>query len=261
MVKLDQNNYPVALALYRSTGAFFPLIAAVLLNDQDGSVYADDNTSPRQVYVEHVFGFAQIFGTPCAGFEAELEQYLLTDRRFAAPKVRLYTPHLPAFLDRHELVNLRSFRQRFFIDLAGPIKEQLAAPEQSGQVRIVTVDELNIAEVEHVFGIVCRFWRNPADFIHRANAVVALYRDRPVSICYSAAEADRRVEIDVLTLPECRGLGVGKITVTHFIKRCLEQSLEPLWDCFSNNAGSVNLCRSVGFHAPCPPYPFFTINR
>jgi RimJ/RimL family protein N-acetyltransferase len=261
MVKLDKAHCAAAFELYRSTESFFPLIAAVLLDKQDGVVYADDSVAPRQVYVEHAFGFAQIFGIPCAGFEADLERYLLIDRRFSVPKARLYTPYLPPFLNTAKWDSLRSFRQRFFIDPDGPFRDQLAASGQAGKIEPVSVDEINVAEIERAFGVIGRFWRNPGDFIHKANAVVALYHGRPASICYSAAEADRRVEIDVLTVPEYRTLGVGKVAVMHFVKRCFEQSLQPLWDCFSNNAASMHLCRSVGFYAPRPPYPFFTINR
>lgn len=260
MVKLEKEHYPAAIKLYRSAESFFPLIAAVLLDAQDGVVYAD-SVAPRQVYVEHAFGFAQIFGSPCPGFEADLERYLLIDRHFAAPKARLYTPCLPEFLNGPKWDSLRSFRQRFFINPAGPFKDQLAALGQKDGIETVRVDKQNVAEIESAFGVVGRFWRNPEDFIRKANAVVALCNGRPASICYSAAEADHRVEIDVLTLPEHRSLGVGKFTVMYFVKACFKKALQPLWDCFSNNAGSMHLCRSVGFRAPRPPYPFFTINR
>ncbi len=261
MVRLDKTSYPAALELYRGAESFFPLIASVLLDEQDGEVYSDDNAAPRQVYVEHAFGFAQIFGHPCARFEADLERHLLIDRRFTAPKVRLYTPYLPRFLNDPKWESLRSFRQRFFIEPDRSFDNQFAALERPDKIELQSGYELNADEIERAFGVVGRFWRNPEDFIHKSNAVVAFCDGRPASICYSAAQADRRAEIDVLTLPEFRELGLGKITVMHFVKRCFEQSLQPLWDCFSNNAGSMQLCRSVGFHAPRPPYPFFTINR
>lgn len=261
MVILDRNGYPAALEMYRSVGSFFPLIAAVLLNDQDGLVYADSWEAPRQVYVEHSFGFAQIFGGSCPDFESWLERYLIEDKRFSAPKVRLYTPCLPAFLDNPEWNNLRSFRQRFFLDPQHPLSDRLARMEQTGEFDVVDVNERNVLEIESTFGVVSRFWRDSGDFVRKANPVAVRYRGRPASICYSAAEACGRVEIDVFTLPELRGLGAGKYAVLNFLAGCREKSLEPLWDCFSNNTGSIRLCRSVGFHASRPPYPFFTINR
>lgn len=259
MVKLDKEQSAAAFARYRTTDAFFPLIGAVLLDEQDGVVYADVAASPRQVYVEHAFGFAQVFGDSCLGFEADLERYLLVDRSFVAPKVRLYAGRHPAFLDDAKWDALRSFRQRFTCRSAE--ETETARLPTMLDVEATCVDEQNVAEIERVFGVVGRFWRGPDDFLRKARAVVGLHRGRPASICYAAAEADRRVEIDVLTLPEFRTLGIGKFVVTQFVRRCFEQSVQPLWDCFANNSGSLQLCRSVGFRAPHPPYPFFTINK
>lgn len=240
---------------YRTGAAFFPLIGAVLQGEQDGVVYADDALSPQQFYVEHAFGFAQIFGPSVQSFESSLEQYLLIDKAFAAPKVRLYTPHLPDFLAGPERNALRSERQRF------RITRHLEVPPGDGALAVTPVDARNFETVEKVFGVAGRFWRTSGDFIMKAHGVVALLDGRPAAICYAAAVADRRAEIDVLTLPNYREQGAGKFAVAQFIQRCVEHSIEPLWDCFSNNAGSVQLCLSAGFTPSGPAYPFFTINK
>lgn len=261
MVKLDKASYGAIFDQYRASESFFPLIGAVLLDEQDGVVYADNFAAPRQVYVEHTFGFAQIIGHSCTAFEADLKRYLLIDKRFAASKVRLYTPLLPSFLQDKKWDSLRSLRQRFSISPSEHINDKIAAIDSGVDIDLCYVDEKTVTEIERVFGVVDRFWRCPRDFINKANAVVARYQGQPASICYAAAEAARRVEIDVLTLPPFRTLGIGKITVMHFVKRCFEQSLQPLWDCFTNNIGSMQLCHSVGFNASYPPYPFYTIHR
>ena len=110
MIRLARNRHGAALELYR-TAARFPLIGAVLLDRQDGVVYVDDAERPAQAYVEHAFGFAQILGSPAPAFEACLERYLLTDKRFAAPKVRLYAPSCPRSSNRPHAAHMRSSRQ------------------------------------------------------------------------------------------------------------------------------------------------------
>lgn len=257
MFKLDTARYPALFDQYKATRYFFPIIGAVLLNQQDGIVYVDDPDCPRQAYIEHVFGFAQVFGQPTVEFEAALERYLLVDREFSVPKVRLYATYLPDFLRQSGYDEMRSFRQRFSITPEtlignGPQGGELGAREACNQ---------DLDEIENAFGVVDRFWRSPEDFIQKANAVVVHCRDQLAGICYAAAEADRRVEIDVLTLPEFRRLGVGRLAVTEFVMRCFRQSLQPLWDCFTNNAGSMGLNQAVGFFAVSEPYPFFTISK
>ena len=261
MIKLEKNSYHTIYKIYQSSENFFPLIAAVLLDEQDGVVYVDNYASPSQAYVEHAFGFAQIFGKPVERFEQELERYLLLDKAFNPGKIRLYTPYLPGFLALPKHESLRSYRQRFTISTEDFSHAQGNTFEPGTNFALGLVNASNISLIDNKFGVVSRFWRNSIDFIQRSNAVVVLHEGAPVSICYSAAEADQRVEIDVLTLPEYRNLGLAKVAVIDFVERCFSLSLRPLWDCFTNNSGSMMLCKSVGFVAAREPYPFFTINK
>jgi GNAT superfamily N-acetyltransferase len=264
MIRLGPRSHGAALGLYRASEARFPLIGAVLLDAQDGVVYADDAVRPRCAYVEHAFGFAQVLGRPTAEFESALERYLLVDRRFTAPKIRLYTPWMPGFLADPRYDSLRSFRQRFILDpasLRGGAEPSGADSSSSSDREVVAVGESNVAAIERVFGVTRRFWRSTPDFARAAHAVVVMHRGQPASMCYAAAEADRQMEIDVLTRPEHQRLGLGALAVSNFARRCLERGLEPLWDCFANNTASVQLCRSIGFAPKSPPYPFYTITR
>ncbi len=257
MHKLGATHCQELFDQYKSTEFFFPLIGAVLLGQQDGNVYVDDLDCPRQAYVEHAFGFAQIFGQTITEFESNLERYLLFDRLFTVPKVRFYSTYLPDFLRSPEYDEIRSFRQRFSIAPKSFIERNSISTE----LKVVDISTQNVTEIEDVFGVVDRFWRGSDDFIRRSNVVLVHYRDQLAGICYAAAEADNRVEIDVLTLSEYRRLGIGKFAVREFVSRCFEKSLQPLWDCFANNAGSMGLCKAVGFSAVNEPYPFFTINK
>lgn len=261
MIKLKKRGYDEIYRRYLTSDFFFPLIAAVLLDEQDGVVYANDPISPSQVYVEHAFGFAQVFGKTVTCFEQELERYLLTDKCFNPSKIRFYAPYLPGFLALPQHESLRSYRQRFTISATGFSYGQGISYELEKNLTLSGVDANNISVIDKKFDVVGRFWRSPTDFIQRSNAVVIFYDGKPASICYSAAEVDRRIEIDVLTLPEYRNLGLAKLAVINFVNRCFSSSLSPLWDCFANNHGSMMLCKSVGFITSQAPYPFFTINK
>lgn len=261
MVRLPSSQYPAADALYSDHDAYFPLIAAVLSSEQNGVVYADCEENPEQVYVEHAFGFAQVFGAPVPAFEHALQRYLLIDKAFACAKVRLYTPRSPDFLRSPDCDALRSWRQHFQLDTtrADPEANEPQVPVDG--LTLVDANANHMDLIEQAFGVVGRFWRNPVDFVARSNAVVALMDGRPAAICYAAAVAGGRAEIDVLTLPAYRHLGLAKTVVRLFNQRCLAQNVLPLWDCFTNNAASMALCQSAGFVPLGDPYPFFTINR
>jgi len=264
MIRLGSRAHGAALDLYRAAEARFPLIGAVLLDRQNGAVFVDDVASPTCVYVEHAFGFAQLLGRPTGEFTSALERYLLADRTFVAPKIRLYTPEMPGFLEDPRHDSLRSFRQRFLLD---PALLRAAGPPITGGIpaapdtEVIVASDSNVAAIEEAFGVTRRFWRTAHDFVNGAHAVVVMLDGQPASICYAAAEADGQVEIDVLTRPEHQRLGLGAQSVSFFVRRCLERGLEPVWDCFANNTASVQLCQSVGFRPKAPPYPFFTISR
>lgn len=263
MVRLPSYSQPVALALYRRHGAYFPLIAAVLDGTQAGVVYVDREEEPAQFYVEHAFGFAQVFGASVPRFEESLRRYWMVDKAFACAKVRLFTPHCPAVLQSGEHDGLRSWRQHFQWDgRTGAVDETGGDAEVDARGgAIVYADASHVASIEEAFQVVGRFWRTPDDFAKHAQAVLALVDGLPAALCYAAAVADGKAEIDVLTLPAHRHLGLARSVVRAFNQRCLAQSLLPLWDCFTNNTASMALCQSTGFVPLGEPYPFFTINR
>jgi GNAT superfamily N-acetyltransferase len=158
-------------------------------------------------------------------------------------------------------VSLRSYRQRFRLAETGA---GVAIESTTGVDSIVKAEEVdwrNVDDVDRLFGVITRFWPSPEDFIKKAGAVLARVQDEPAAICYAAAVADNCAEIDVLTRPEFRRMGVGRFAVLEFIRQCLAGGRRPLWDCFSNNAGSMALCRACGFVPVANPYPFFTINK
>lgn len=261
MVKLAPDQYPAAHALYIRNEAYFPLIAAVLTGEQDGVVHADRQENTTQVFVEHAFGFAQVFGTPVPTFERDLQRYLLVDKAFSCSKVRLYTPHWPGFLQVSECEGLYSWRQHFQLDITRTGTAGHATEGLKKGLELVHADASHVDLIEDAFGVVGRFWRTPNDFVHHSNAVVALVAGQAAAICYAAAIAGGRAEIDVLTLPAYRHLGLAKAVVSVFNRQCLAQNVLPLWDCFTNNTASLALCRSAGFIPLGDAYPFFTISR
>jgi RimJ/RimL family protein N-acetyltransferase len=263
MVRLPSHAQPAALALYSRHAAYFPLIAAVLDGTQAGVVYGDREEDPAELYVEHAFGFAQVFGASVPRFEESLRRYWMVDKAFACAKVRLYTPHCPAFLQSSEHDRLRSWRQHFQWDARSEAGDETggdAGLDASG-VAIVHADASHVASIDAAFQVVSRFWRTPDDFAQHARAVLALVDGQPAALCYAAAVADGKAEIDVLTLPAHRHLGLARSVVRAFNQHCQSQSLLPLWDCFTNNRASMALCQSAGFIPLGEPYPFFTINR
>ncbi|WP_422909285.1 GNAT family N-acetyltransferase [Pseudomonas sp. MAC6] len=262
MVRLSPAQYAAAYKRYLEHDAYFPLIGAVLNGTQDGVIYADCEESLNQVYVEHAFGFAQFFGRTMPVFEQALQRYLIVDKAFSCAKVRLYTPHCPDFLKVSECEEMLSWRQHFQLDIVSRTEVYSLETDQSVKgLTLILADASHVDLIERTFGVVGRFWRTQEDFASQSNAVLALVEGKAAALCYAAAVSGGRAEIDVLTLPAYRHLGLAKAVVRMFNRRCLEQNLLPLWDCFTNNIASMALCQSSGFAPLGDAYTFFTINR
>ena len=262
MIKLKKGNNNLAYNLYKGEKFFFPLIAAVLLDEQDGVVYADNPDSPSQVYVEHCFGFSQLFGEIGIKFSQQMEDYLLVGRGFHSEKVRLYAPQVPDFLLKSNKKVSLSQRQRFTLNYKLFLnRKRTVLNKDENHIQLCDVGFEDVKLIEDRFNVVNRFWRNPRDFIERSNPCLVFYNNEPASICYAAATADGNAEIDVLTLPEFRKLGLAGYVLTRFIEKCQSIGIRPLWDCFTNNAASMALANSMGFIPWNSPYSFFTINK
>ena len=261
MLLLPPERYAAANSLYPDGVSYFPIIASVMNGEQDGKVFADAIDKPGQVYVEHASGFAQVFGATDSSFEEALRQYLFIHKRFSSPKVRLYTPHAPNFLNASDCSDIQSWRQRFRLDSSSIGFSNDSMNAISSGVQLVGATKNNASQIEAAFGVAGRFWRTLEDFVDFSHAVVALMSGQPAAICYAAAVAGGRAETDVLTLSPFRNLGLGKAVTHYFTQSCIARNVMPVWDCFTNNTASMALSQSVGFLPLGDPYPFYTVSR
>jgi len=194
-------------------------------------------------------------------FDLDLKKYLLIDKDFKVQKVRLYTPIHPRFLMGSEHENIRSERQRFVLKHISSDQYSDIQLKNGMTLNIKVLSKPEVELVDNEFKISKRFWRDKNDFVNNSLAAVGWIDGEPVSICYAAAIARGLAEIDVLTSHEYRKLGIGKRVVQAFIQYCLSKNIQPVWDCFTNNAGSMALSFSVGFVRENDPYKFYTINK
>lgn len=260
MRELGRSYYADVYQKYRRQEAFFPVIGAVLLGTQKGLVYGDRAESPTRFYVEHSYGFAQIFGDVEEGFDLALEDYLADRKAFRPPKIRLWTPCEPRFLRSSRYDGCRSERQHFKSEISGALGVSID-PSGDASVRPLQASEFEVVEAEFKLNLGERFWPSVEAFLKFAHAVVAWRDGQPAAICYAAAIADSQAEIDVMTAPNFRRSGLGRAVVECFNQRCALEGVLPVWDCFTNNDGSMALCKAVGFTASCKPYAFYTFAR
>lgn len=228
----------------------FPIIQCVLDGTQQGKVFGFKDS----YFIAHKSGFCQFLGdsTQCTQLtelfvDGSLEKYF-----------HVYDP--PEILTEivvteHERFN-HKIRTRIQLEYGGETIE--IKPLNDFKVTHASAENFETLEV---FGLDLskRFWTSKQDFLSNSCALVAFdARNNPVSICYSAATALGKAEVDVLTLESNQGKGLGKLVTIHFIDRCLKKNIVPNWDCFEYNLGSINLALTIGF-TEVKRYPFLSV--
>ena len=249
-----------AAETYRKAPFCFPLIGAVLEGTQDGVICTESAGNNSTAYVEHSFGFSQLFGDPQWQFWQDLKFHLVNLQSNAPMKVRLYNPEdwrgLDSLSGRVEISERQRFQLRPDYEPVELCKESV---DSLLSIRRLKMNE--VGRLDSVLNISTRFWRTASEFVVHGRPIVAWVGSEPASICYAAAVFNGLAEIDVLTMPEYRKQGLALKCVQQCIRVCIEDGIRPVWDCFTNNRGSMALRQSAEFYDSYGPYRFLTIYR
>ncbi len=238
--------------IYQSQKAKFPLIASVIEGIQTGQILQNREDSPTHFFIINKFGFCQEFFSEFdEKFFEKIKQLILKQEY---KKLRCYVPseRLKNFLNSIDF-GQKSERIQF---------EYLSTSEKIDSIsgfRLEKVDKKNIKLVDFGLDLNNRYWSGEDDFINNANAVAAFDADIPAGICYSAGNGLGKAETDVFIDESYRKTGLGYALCVKFIQECIKKGTKPGWDCYLNNAGSVNLAKKLGFKESFK-YDFYNIN-
>ena len=221
----------------------FPIVNSVMSLQQEGEIYVWEN-GPE--FIIHKAGFSYIF--TANGDCSPLPGLFIHSGRLPV-YFHIYDP--PAGLIEecgshpdHLNIKVRDRVQLRFLDA----DVEISPAQLPEKYTIRQIDEGNFSSLG-VFnlGIGEKFWKSGADFLKNGYGYVLFEHAKPVSICYSAAVADRVAEIDIMTLEEYRGGGFARVVLTAFIRHSLDAGIIPNWDCFTDNTGSLRTALSFGF--------------
>ena len=219
----------------------FPIINAVIEKRQAGALIQFDQSS--SMMVSHKFGFSYITDEGVVDLTEMLD--LFQSHQELPNYLHLYNPS-------DAIIKAVSEDKRFNIKLRDRIQLKYLSPEiqvDSSRfswelVNTINFDDLNIFEMD----LSSRFWSSKQDFVDNSAGVIVREDGKIQSICYASALDDSNTaEIDIATLPNARGKGIGKYVASVFVSQCLKKGLVPNWDCFVENVSSLRIAKSVGF--------------
>ncbi len=219
----------------------FPITQAVVNGTEEGRMYEYNGNH----FVIHKSGFSSVIQVnDCLDeliefFQSgELPQYFHV---YAADEQLISRiQQLP------DVFNTR-IRERIQLEYRGALIKENETDDL--EFTIVHADEHNYNALD-VFNLDLgsRFWNSKEEFVKNALGNIVLNAQKePVAICYAAAVADGKAEVDVMTLEAYRGQGLAKTAVRSFVNNCIENGVTANWDCFEENYASLATALKLNF--------------
>jgi hypothetical protein len=232
------------LAIRNQLHSSFPIIQAVIEGVQKGQIFKN---ARNDYWVLHKAGFSEVFLNSDDGKELidfisktdELPNYF----HLYCPPVQL----VDVFKSSTEIFNVRE-RDRVQLEYDGQKMTDSHSIENDEFISVeVTRDNVDSLAVFNL-DLENKFWSGKEDFAkHAVGVFIKDKQNNPLSLCYAAAVAEQKAEIDVVTSEHHRGKRLAKTVVGAFISNCINSRIIPNWDCFVDNRPSLATALSLGF--------------
>ena len=260
MFELTPSDFPCALPLLASIQqAVLPY--AICQGINPGRVFVDQGEDPHVALCWTTVGYYLLAGDPEQGLNlADLSQVLTgtfipnsqaggENSFILMTSASGWQQHLPTLLPAREVIEI--YRRPFAFE-----RDKFAARGDwhsripSG-MRLQALD----ATLAERAGVLAS-WASLDDFLAHGLGFALLDGDQIASLCLSVLASREKVEIDVHTHENYRRQGLAVIAASALIEACLQQGIQPNWECFWDNQPSAALAEHLGF-TPLPDYPVY----
>ncbi len=286
MIKLHNEQYNKVIDALLPVEINTLFAQAVVKQKAPGSVFVDNELSPKTFYISHSYGMSLLFGdVNNEGFNSELKGYILNSK-----KQRTKVEWLQAYPEawNHEisklcgssmiesaslesnsaipdnidkLVKCTRVNFKFDYDFYNKSKDVLLKLNEplsdSGLIDISGTKEDTFLNMQG--SVIPRFfWSSPEIFKRVGAGFTLYYNGEPASTAFSAFVEEKKLEIGIETSEKFRGKGFAILVCCALIDYCLERGLEPVWACRLENTGSYQLAQKLGF-VPYLNIPYYRL--
>ena len=237
--------------------SYFPLIFKVLENPDYGRVYGQ----PTFDFILHQCDFGEVRSKGLRSYQAVVN-FILNEE--SLPQYfHIYNTHpqLYQLIASNEAVG-HKYRKRVQLRyqkeiIGSTYRKRLPDGFSLGHLR---AHELDLLETSGV-GLFKKFWSSKKEFLEMGMPILIKGpANDPACLCYACTVTSGLAEVDVITLPEYRSLGLAKASTEEFIETCLQRGITPNWDCFEENIASLKTAQTFGF-TKLREYDFLSVFR
>lgn len=226
---------------------------SVIEGKQPGKVYVDNYIEPKSCFIVCKSGKYLVAGeTNNAGFNEFLEGYLKNKEN--------HLRYFDLYSSSQEWI---SRFDNMLGDNAAKLSRQLLKWDKCNTERVLKLDtrmpegfelkkmddmlfEKYTKEIDSSYKVL---WKTSKNFVSKGFGFCVLKDNEFVSVCNTYYVRDGVVEVDIVTKEKYRKQGFAVVTSLEFIKYCLANNIEPVWDCDDGNEKSKKLAAKLGFNS------------
>ena len=213
-----------------------------------GAVYVNDMMRPSSGFIRICAGDYYVFGQGNdVVFNNFLYRYFVENVYGKEKRFTVFTPSADweTFFDETFKTYVKKMKRSKYRFLPSKVHSTYSLSNLY-ELKDFNADSLRKSENFNESYIV-EYWGSENNFLKNGLGVCLIHKEKIIAECVSIFHSGTIAEIDIVTNPNYRGQGLGKIVGQAFINKCLEKNVMPAWDCDNKNKASKALANKLGF--------------
>ncbi|WP_017413354.1 GNAT family N-acetyltransferase [Clostridium tunisiense] len=259
MYKID-SDFEIVKKIFNSSSKNF-VFQSIIEGNTPGEIYLNRLINPELYVIFDKGNFVIYVGGDTTAHEEYtrcieyIKEYILTEdlkKEFYDYIKISYTSDLwkNALLDVfYDLKVYQDKRALYKYDIANI---QYKTPESSSyEVKPINEEVLKDSRLENFELLkeeILGMWGSIEGFIKNGFGYCAVDGRKLISWCTAELVSRNHCGIGIETIEEQQRKGVGAVLAVNFLKECATRNLEPYWDSWTRNLGSVKIAEKVGFY-------------
>ena len=234
---------------------------SVIDNMQKGWIFADNTESPGTVLFWHYIGHAVITGEIIGGdVDEDLRSFLLGNYGSGQGRLTLFAGN--SDWDNKIL----SLIKKFSLDiktgnmLKFQFNKSLFFPKNYPIPLGYTLKEIDKTIFSEIKGPIAPSvsWHSPEAFLRHGKGYCLMDGTNVACNTFISSIGNKQIDIGIATDEKYRGKGLGTIAAAVMISYILDKGYEPVWITSTDNTGSMNIARKLGFEI-VGSNPFYSV--
>ena len=231
-------------------------VNSILEGNTPSTIYVDNLEEPSNAFIWNDFRYSYLAGNyKNKDFLNDLEKHLKNElfpeaKKSSDPTMVLYPDTENMLESTDEIMNNKHPLkiERKFFKFNKEKFESIKIEENDGLIiKMLDKDILNNTG-KNIAEDIKTSWKSLNLFLEEGVGFVLLNNDEIISSYHSCFAGEKTYEINVNTYnPENRNKGYAKLITSKFIEHCIENNIEPTWECWKENIPSKNLAKNLGF--------------